>query len=103
MLLLRPKQLHQTLEHLKQEQAELQTTLAAKEKEIAAVEASLAGIPAEMERYACAQQEVEDRINRAREAVSQIANLGSNDKDLAFLVGLDNIRLNAIDAIRGCL
>lgn len=102
-LLLRPEQLHQDLGHLKQERADLQTALAAKEKEIATIEAPLAAIPAEAERYARAQQEAEDRINRAREVIGQLTDLGSNDEDLSFLAGLDNIRVNAVAAIRRCL
>lgn len=97
-LLLQPEHLHQTSERLRQELAELQAALAA-EEEIAAVESMITGMPAEAERHARTQQEAEDRINRAREAIGQVADLGSNDEDLSFLVGLDNIRVNAVAAI----
>lgn len=48
-LLLRPEQLHQILERLKQEQSDLRAALKAKDKEVVAVEAPIAAIPAEVD------------------------------------------------------
>ena len=95
------KEQEDRLARLKQEHEDLKVTLLAKEKEITEAEGS---ISATSQALTMQRTVAETALATAEQAVAIVPDeIGTDDEDLYTVAGIDQIRINALEAIRRLL